>query len=153
MRILFILTLFFLFCGCTSKPDVIGKTSLIKKTSTPFISIFFEKISVGKTDAAVIELLSTNGNISQDDSATNNIKDKLKQISSTSGRFIDYKLLREKSIEDCIEMSSYIARYEKKYYRFIFEFYNNGESVKIYKLLLDDNIDYEMEESLKFYAN
>jgi hypothetical protein len=153
MKVLIILLCLFSFIGCTMQPKKHLDKSLIKTSALPSIVTFFKLLSSGKTDTAVLQLLSSNENISIEDSATINIKDKLRLISSSSGRFIDYKLLREKAVDDCIEMYSYIARYEKKYYRFIFEFYNNGESVKIYKLLFDENIDYELEESLKFYAN
>lgn len=153
MKVLIILLCLFSFIGCTMQPKKHLDKSLIKTSALPSIVTFFKLLSSGKTDTAVSQLLSSNENISIEDSATINIKDKLRLISSSSGRFIDYKLLREKAVDDCIEMYSYIARYEKKYYRFIFVFYNNGESVKIYKFLFDENIDYELEESLKFYAN
>jgi hypothetical protein len=61
--------------------------------------------------------------------------------------------LKKRFMNDDIGMYSYLAKYDKKFYRFVFMFYNNGKTVKLYKFLFDDNIDLELEESLKFYTN
>lgn len=47
---------------------------------------------------------------------------------------------------------SFLVKYEKKFYRFIFTFYNTGTKIKIYKFSYDDVLDLELEESLKLYT-
>ncbi len=61
--------------------------------------------------------------------------------------------MKERFVRDDIGVYVYMVKYEKKFYRFTFMFYNNGISVRLYKFLFDDNIDIELEESLRFYAN
>jgi hypothetical protein len=68
-----------------------------------------------------------------------------------SGAYRGKSLIKKKSINDDIAVYSYLAKYDKKFYRFLFVFYNNGIKTKIYKFLFDDTAELEIEESLKLY--
>ena len=61
--------------------------------------------------------------------------------------------MRKKLLEDDLGVYSYLVRYEKKFYRFVFVFYNNSKAVKIYRFSFDDTIDIELEEAIKLYVN
>ena len=139
--------------GCTSNKSSLAQASPIKAVAIPIVGTFFQTLAKGNSDSALYQLLLNNENFSFSDSSTILMREKLNIINAKSGRFVDFKLLKEKSIGEYVEMYSYIVRYENKYYRFIFEFYNNGSSTRIYKFLFDDNVDIELEESLKFYSN
>jgi len=68
-----------------------------------------------------------------------------------AGPYRGESLLKKRTINDDIAVYSYLAKYDKKFYRFIFVFYNNGLKTRIYKFLFDDTAELEMEESLKLY--
>ncbi len=61
--------------------------------------------------------------------------------------FSSYRLIGEKKI------GNDIATYSKRLYRFTFMFYNNDKTIKLYKFVFDDNMDVELEESLKLYLH
>jgi len=117
----------------------------------PVITKFFQNVELKKYDAAIDELLSENENIDLKDSATIALKSKFSVINQVSGVYRGNTLLKKRSIGDDIAIYSYLAKYDKKFYRFTFEFYNNGVRVKIYKFLFDDSVEFELEESLKLY--
>jgi hypothetical protein len=121
------------------------------KTCVPIIGNFFQKVSSKNYNAAIDELLSANENIDLKDSATIALKSKFSVINQVSGVYRGNSLIRKRSINDDIAIYSYLAKYDKKFYRFIFEFYNNGVQTKIYKFLFDDSAEFELEESLKLY--
>lgn len=153
---------FFIFCialvGCAS--DTVNKStkdnatskSVIKEAATPLIEQFFKELSAGAHEQAIINLLATNENINLQDSAVLDLKTKIAFIATHTGNFVDHKLLKERDVEGAIAFYSYLVRYEKKYFRILFQFYNNGKSTKIYKFFYDETLDLEAEESLKLYS-
>lgn len=72
-------------------------------------------------------------------------------INELSGKFISERLLRKREIGNDLGVYVYFVSYDKRFYRFTF--YNNGSVIKIYKISFDDNIDSEIEESMRLYAN
>jgi hypothetical protein len=145
MRYLFLLLF---LVGCKSE---IYQTHIDNNT-LPVITSFFEKVRIGDSDSAIIQLLSTNSNINLLDSATLNLEQKFKEVNQISGGLIQYELLKKRYIKDDIAIYSYLAKYEKRFFRFIFIFYNNNRSIKLYKFLFDDDLDLELENSLKLYS-
>jgi|HubBroStandDraft_1064217.scaffolds.fasta_scaffold292911_1 hypothetical protein len=121
------------------------------KTCVPIIESFFQKVSSKNYNTAINELLSANENIDLKDSATIALKSKFSVINQVSGVYRGNSLIKKRSINEDIAIYSYLAKYDKKFYRFIFEFYNNGVQTKIYKFLFDDSAEFELEESLKLY--
>ena len=102
---------------------------------------------------AIEDLLKTNPHIIIEDTATLNLKDKFNYINENAGVFMGYKLLKKRFIEDDIGIYSYLVKYEVKFYRFIFIFYNNDKNIKLYQLMFNDDLDEELEGSLKYYIN
>ena len=127
--------------------------SRIKEDATSVINNFFKELSSGNDKNAITRMLSSNKNFILEDSAVSDLITKLIQINTHSGRFVDYKLMKEREVQGAVSLYSYLVRYEKKYYGFLFQFYNNGQSTQIYKFSFDDNLDIEIEESLKLYAD
>jgi hypothetical protein len=117
----------------------------------PVIDGFFKTVESGNYKGAIDELLSSNENIQLKDSGTIDMKNKFSAINELSGTYRGKSLLKKKSIQGDIAIYSYLVKYDKKFYRFVFEFYNNGVKTKIYKFLFDDNLEIELEESLKLY--
>ncbi|HKO82676.1 MAG TPA: hypothetical protein VJU78_19855 [Chitinophagaceae bacterium] len=145
-----VLTVFILIAmGCSSQPN----KNNIDKSAIPLIDSFFKNIQTKDAVVALDQLLGSNSNINLKDSATVGLKDNFTLINDASGTYMGYRLLKKRFIENDIGIYSYLAKYEKKFYRFVFMFYNNGNSVKLYKFLFDDDIDIELEGSLKFYTN
>jgi len=153
MRVLFgTLILLFLFDSCSDK----GKndaSSFLDERSLIAIKPFFENIESGKYEIAARDLLKSNENIDLNDSSTINLIRKFIELNQTSGRFVSYKILRKKTFQNDIGVYCYLAKYEKKFYRFTFVFYNNEKEVKIFKFSFDDNIDAELEEGTKLFLN
>lgn len=140
----------FLFFSCKGANDTVS-ISKLDSICIPVIDSFFQKIESNNYKAAVDDLLSSNENIDLKDSGTIAMKDRFSAINQFSGTYRGRSLLKKKSINDDIAVYSYLAKYDKKFYRFVFVFYNNGIRTKIYKFLFDDTAEIEIEESLKLY--
>jgi hypothetical protein len=119
----------------------------------PIIDSFFNQVKSDNYKMALIELFSQNENIDLHDSLTINLESKFNAINESSGKFVSQRLLRKKELADDLGVYIYLVKYEKKFYRFSFTFYNNGSSIKIYKFSFDDVIDVELEEGIKLYVN
>ena len=135
-------------CKSSNTADSLSK---LDSTCIPLIDMFFQKIESNNYKAALDGLLSSNENIDLKDSGTIAMKEKFASINQFSGIYRGKSLLKKKSINDDIAVYSYLAKYDKKFYRFVFVFYNNGIKTKIYKFLFDDTAEIEIEESLKLY--
>jgi hypothetical protein len=145
-----VLMIIFLGVSCKSS-DNADSTGKFDTVCIPAIDSFFQKIESKNYNAAIDDLLSSNENIDLKDSSTIALKGNFSIINQVSGIYRGKSLLKKKSINDDIAVYSYLAKYDKKFYRFIFVFYNNGIKTKIYKFLFDDTAELEIEESLKLY--
>lgn len=125
--------------------------SSLDSTCIPVIETFFNKIETNNYTAAINDLLKSNENIDLMDSATIAMKERYGSINQISGKYRGYSLLKKRNINNDLAAYSYLVKYDKKFYRFIFVFYNNGINTKIYKFLFDDTAELEVEESLKLY--
>jgi hypothetical protein len=117
------------------------------------IDNLFQGIKNNKPTESLIKLISQNKNINQGDSATQELIKKFSFINSCSGSYLGNKLLLKRNITDKVIIYSYLVMYEKKFYRFIFIFYNPSDNMVPYKFIFDDNLEFEQEESLKLYLN
>jgi hypothetical protein len=149
INLIYLFVIFFFACGQYSTN--INKDSKLDATCIPIIDSFFNKIQANNYKSAVDGLLLMNENIDPKDSSTIQLKARFSEINQYSGKFIGTSLIKKRSINDDISVYSYLAKYDKKFYRFIFIFYNNGINTKIYSFKFDDNVDAEIEESLKLY--
>jgi hypothetical protein len=143
-----IIICFWASCKSSDNADSISKFDMI---CIPIIDTFFQKVESKDYSAAIDDLLSSNENINLRDSATIALKGNFSVINQASGTYRGKSLIKKKSINDDIAVYSYLAKYDKKFYRFLFVFYNNGIKTKIYKFLFDDTAELEIEESLKLY--
>lgn len=153
-RNIFFTCLFFylmILIGCGQKPSDGKLNSLLEKKSGTIIQNFFGEMKTGKYQIAISSLLDNNEFISQEDSSTIFLLRKFNYINSVSGKFIDYRLIRSKDIGTDVGVYSYLAKYEKKFYRFLFVFYNNGNSVRLFEFSFDDSVTEELKESVKLY--
>jgi hypothetical protein len=123
----------------------------LDSVSSSAIDIFFGKIEAKEYKNAVDDLLSSNEYITQKDSSTIAMKSRFATLNEISGPYRGRSLLKKKRINDDLIIYSYLAKYDKKFYRFVFEFYNNGVETKIYKFQFDDTLEIELEESVKLY--
>jgi hypothetical protein len=119
--------------------------------SKPVIEEFFHKLGSSNYKMAIDDLLATNKNIDPKDSGTITLKEKFNSINEFSGAYRGESLIGRRSLKDDIAIYSYLAKYDKKFYRFIFGFYNNGVQTSLFKFSFDDNAEVEIEESLKLY--
>ena len=143
-----------LFCASCERPNKNNVSSeILDGQSLPIIKSFFESVQSGQYKVALENLLKTNENIDLKDSLTLILKRRFEDINESSGKFISDRLIREKCLGDDVGIYAYIVKYENKFFRFLFIFYNNGERVKIYKFSFDDTMDPELEESIKLYSN
>jgi hypothetical protein len=138
--------------SCQSQKKENDIKSELELESTKLVQIFFQNIKDLKPEKAMNDLLSSNDNI-RNDSSVLSLKNRFQELNQVSGDFISYRLLRKKKLFDDLGVYSYLAKYDKKAYRFLFTFYNNGKAVKLYKISFDDTLDLELEEALRLYLD
>ena len=138
------------YSGCKSSENT-SSANKLDAVCAPIIDDFFKKMEANNYKAALDNLLSSNENIDLKDSATLLMKSRFAEINQLSGAYKGRSLLKKRNINDDIAIYSYLSKYDKKFYRFVFVFYNNGTTTKIYKFLFDDTVEIEIEESLKLY--
>jgi len=141
----------FIFSKCSQK-ETRPINSALDQKSYLIIDAFFKDASTGDT-SAIIKLLKQNENIDLTDSLTKDLQSKFNFINQNSGAFVSDKLLRKKILNDDVGVYCYLVKYDKKFYRFTFVFYNNNRDVKIFRFSFDETVDIELEESIKLYAN
>jgi hypothetical protein len=143
-----LISCFLVNCKSSNNTESISRLDAI---CIPVIDSFFHKIESNNYKAALDDLLSSNENFDLKDSSTIDLQDKFSNINRFSGVYRGNSLIKKKSINDDIVAYSYLAKYDKRFYRFVFVFYNNGIRTKIYKFMFDDSAGQEIEESLKLY--
>ncbi|MBS1744990.1 MAG: hypothetical protein JST21_02345 [Bacteroidetes bacterium] len=155
MRLKFIIgVIFVLLYGCKQESKIKESNSFLERESQPVIALFFKALTIeNDSHSAIMNLLNKNENIDLQDSLTIDLENKFDAINRSSGKLKSYRLLRKKELGNDIGIYAYLVKYDKKFYRFIFTFYNNGTQIEIYKFSFDDTIDIEMEEALKLYSN
>ena len=127
-------------------------SEVIDKFAEPFIDAFFKTIRTKGASVSIEKLLASNPEIDNSTPAAVNLKRRLVSIHENSGHFMGYRLLKKRSLDDDIGVYSYLVKYEKNFYRFSFTFYNNGSSIRLFRFLFDDDIDAELERSIRFNA-
>jgi hypothetical protein len=136
--------------GCQSQKEV----SRSENEATKQVTVLFQAITQGQYNEGLLALLKSNDNLNLQDSSVIKLREQFRRINESSGKFIDYRLLKKKSAgNDDVIVCSYLAKYEDRFYRFTFTFYDNGASVKLYKFYFDDNLSVEMEEAIKLYMD
>ena len=146
-----IFLLFFSLCGC-NHDNGSQSESLLDIKSNEIIKSFFSELHT-RNKTAIVNLLRQNENIDLNDSSTLNLVKKFNDINELSGKLMSEKLLRKKLLGDDLGVYIYLVKYESKFYRFVFTFYNNDVTTKVYKFSFDDTADLEIEEGLKLYTN
>jgi hypothetical protein len=147
-----IATICFLFLICSCKgADNMNVSSKMNSACGSLIDDFFKKMESNNFKGAINDLLLSNPNIDSKDSATIAMKDRFSSINFISGAYRGRSLLKKRGINDALAIYSYLVKYDKKFYRFVFTFYDNGDQTKIYKFSFDDSIEIELEESVKLY--
>lgn len=136
--------------ACGNRSQVSSK---LDGECVPQIDKFFDQMTKKNYDSALDSLLSSNKFINTRDSNALVLRQQFKFINEFAGPYIAYKLIKKRNINDDIGVYSYLVKYEKKFYRFVFIFYRATDKPKIYKFLFDDSMDVELEESLKLYTN
>jgi hypothetical protein len=127
-------------------------SELIDKFADPFIDAFFKTIRTKGAAVSIDRLLGSNPEIDTSAPAAINLKRRLISIHENGGRFMGYRLLKKRFLEDDIGVYSYLVKYEKNFFRFAFTFYNNDSSIRLFKFMFDDNIDAELERSIRFHT-
>ena len=138
----------FIWCQGQKKSD-----SILDRQCLPQIESFFDGMKNGKYEQSIDILLKSNTEIDLNDSSTLDLIRKFRKMNQFSGKYIQYKILKQKKIENDIAIYSCLVKYEIKFYRFVFIFYRPTDKATIYKFIFDDSVDIELEESLKMYLN
>ncbi len=108
---------FLIGCKSSDNADSISKFDTV---CIPTIDSFFQKVESKNYNAAIDDLLSSNENIDLKDSATIALKGNFSIINQVSGAYRGKSLIKKKSINDDIAVYSYLVKYDKKFYRFLF---------------------------------
>lgn len=124
----------------------------IEKESKYYIDNFFADLN-SRNEETVVNLLKTNSNLDLKDSSSLDLIQKIKEIPNTSGDFMEQSLINKRIINNDIALFNYLAKYDRKFYRFTFVFYNNSKKVKIFKLSFDESVAYELEEGQRLYLS
>jgi hypothetical protein len=141
---LFVVLTTFIQLGCKTE-----KITKFDRESTEIIQKFLGRLG-NDGQAALNDLLKSNPNISLADSSTINLINRFKIVNEYSGKYLESGLIKSKKIGDDVAIYSYLVKYEKKFYRFVFIFYRTY-TVNIFKFSFDDEIDFELEQALKLY--
>jgi hypothetical protein len=129
-----------------------AQSEIIDKAAGAVIDSFFKKVRTKGAAIAIDQLFASNPDIDTQNPAAINLKSRFVSVHETAGRFMEYRLLKKRFVEDDLGVYSYLVKYERSFYRFIYTFYNNGSSIKLYKFSFDDMLDSELERSLKFHS-
>ncbi len=92
----------------------------------------------------------SNPNMTSDDSATINLKNQFKRLNNEAGKFVNFSLLSKRAVNNDLCIYSYLAKYDRRFHRFVFVFYNNDSNIRLYRYSFDSSIDLELEKSLSF---
>jgi hypothetical protein len=131
----YLFTLFIVISiGCNSQPPSV----MIEKIATPIIDSFFSSIKAGRVKDAMEKLIESNPNFDKNDSTTISLIQNLVATNDASGSYMGNRLLKKRLLGDDIGLYIYLVKYEKRFYRFVFTFYNNGKTVKLNKFQFDD---------------
>lgn len=141
-RTILVIALFLVGCN---------KGQKIESESLPTVERFFSQMGNHDYASALNDLIASNPNILPSDSDAVDLKKKFATINQYSGVYRGNSLLSKKIDNDDLAAYSYLVKYDKKFYRFLFVFYNNGLVTKLYKFSFDDDADSELEESIKLY--
>jgi hypothetical protein len=146
MRYWLILAVASLTVGCKENE---GKK--IQQESMPTIDRFFLKLQTNDFATALNDLIASNPYILPGDSDVIDVRKRFSGIAEYSGAYRGRSFISKKIVNDDLAAFSYLVKYDKKFYRFIFVFYNNGTNTKIFKFSFDDSAELELEESMKLY--
>ncbi|HYF31804.1 MAG TPA: hypothetical protein VD993_11855 [Chitinophagaceae bacterium] len=142
------------FSNCNSSDNGKASTKLrLDKDCVPIIERFFARIQSAKHKEAIDSLLLSNPYINFNDSLAVDLRQKFNDINEYSGKYWGYKLIKKREIEGDVAIYSYLVKYEKKFYRFIFIFYKASDVTRLYKFSYNDMIDLELEEALRLHIN
>lgn len=139
--------------GCKSPAVKHEDGTELSRKSAIIVNSFFKSIKSGDYIKGLNQLLGGNDIIDMKDSGTILMQNKFRFLNEASGKFVSEKLLRKRNLGNDVAVYIYFVKYDKKFYRFTFTFYNNDSVVKIYKFSFDDTIDTEMVESLRLYLD
>ena len=155
LRNAFLFIFFTIVTGCKSQGDgnsiQSAENSAFDKECTRTIKLFFKEIESNKYNDGLETLLRQNPGIDFTDSTTINLREQFSVLNKISGKYNGNTFLRKKLIGEDVGAYSYLAKYDKKYYRFLFVFYNTEGTTRIFKFKFDDSITQELEESLRIY--
>src|SRR5689334_1266905 len=87
-------------------------SELIDKFSEPFIDAFFKTIRTKGASVSIEKLLASNPEIDNSTTAAINLKRRLVTIHENSGRFMGYRLLKKRFLDDDIGVYSFLVKYE-----------------------------------------
>lgn len=140
-----------IFNGC-SENNKAEYSKVIDSKSEPLIESFFQSLQKGDFQNSLKTLLATNESIDLKDSSTIKLLSSFEDMNAYSGKLVSKRLIRKRNLQDDVCIYSYIVKYEKKFYRYVFVFYNNDINIKLFKFSFDDSIGIELEESIKLYG-
>jgi hypothetical protein len=137
--------------SCSSSKESHSENKL-EQDCRPMIEDFFKQLKERDT-LALKKFLSSNEFLDITDSASQDLFSKFLLLGKTSGSLLSYSPLHKKVINNDIAAFSYLAKYEKRFYRYTFLFYNNSRDTRIFKFSIDEQAGFELEESLKIYLH
>jgi hypothetical protein len=138
------------FSSCIFLSCKTTRVTKFDRESTQIIENFLGQLGTDNDLNALKNLLSSNPNIPLTDSSTINLMDRFKILNEYSGKYVGNVQIRTKKLKDDVSIYSYLVKYEKKFYRFVFIFYKTS-TVNIVKFSFDDDINFEMEQAIKLY--
>jgi hypothetical protein len=140
-RIILMLSLTSLSCQVTkaqsSPPEIVVK--------------FFEVYKKEGSDKAIDYIFSTNKYAAENKSAIEELKTKLKTISTIDGLYCGYDILSIKSAGENYKMFTILTRHERDPITFRIIFYCPQDKWQVQNFKFDNKMDEELEEASKGY--
>ena len=113
---------------------------------------FFNVYKKGGSDKAIDYIFSTNKYAAEGESAIEQLKTKLKNLSTIDGLYCGYDILSIKSAGQNYKMFTILARHERDPITFRIIFYRPVDKWQVQNFKFNNKIDDELEEASKSYG-
>jgi hypothetical protein len=118
--------------------------SFAQKTTQEITNKFFA-LYAKDTKGAIQYAFSTNKWLDGEQEAITGLYNKLKNAIDQSGQYDGYELVSTKTVGQNIVMQTFVVKYDRLPFRFVFLFYKAKDIWKVQNFSFDDEVDKELK--------
>jgi len=126
-------------------------TSFGQSNPEDLINTFFKEYL--KTPSKAVEnIYATNPWTSRIKDAVESLKNEVdKYTLEHVGKYYGFELITKKQFSESLVLYSYMAKYDRQPFRFIFKLYKPNDKWTLYSFAIDTDLDNELEQAAKLY--